>query len=810
MDNVKISWFWLSVLILCFSLYAHPSLGADKITSNQSLSGDQTIVSACGIFRLGFFKPSNSSNYYVGMWYNKVSVQTIVWVANRDTPVSDTTAAKLTISGGNLVLFNESQMPVWSTNLNSASSSSVEAVLLDSGNLVLRQDTSSEFLWQSFDHPTHTWLPGGKLKLDTRTKQPNYLTSWKNSENPAPGLFSLELDPKETTSYLILWNKSQQYWSSGRWNGQIFSEVPEMMGNRLYNTTFVSDSNESYFTYNMYNTSIMSRFVMDVSGKIKQFIWSEASEQWTLIWSQPRRQCEVYDLCGAFGSCDENSLTFCNCLTGFEPKLQNDWNLNDYSGGCQRKTQLQCESSNPSSGKNDRFLAMSNMKLPQHSQSVGVGNAGECETTCLSNCSCTAYAYDSNGCSIWSGDLLNLQQSSQDDSSGKTLYLKLAASEFSDSKGNKRIVIGIVVGAVVVVGVLLAIFVFPMLRRRRRKKATGLEGTLMVFGYRDLRNATKNFSEKLGRGGFGSVFKGTLPDSSVIAVKKLESVGQGEKQFRAEVITIGTVQHVNLVRLRGFCSEGTKKLLVYDYMPNSSLDSHLFRQKNPNVLDWELRYQIALGTARGLNYLHDKCRDCIIHCDIKPENILLDADFRPKVADFGMAKLVGRDFSRVLTNMRGTRGYLAPEWLSGLAITSKADVYSYGMMLFELVSGRRNSELSEDGQVKFFPALAANIVSQGGDVVSVLDPRLNGNADIEELTRMIKVASWCTQDEEAHRPAMGQVVQMLEGVLDVNLPPVPRALQIFVHNQQNRVFFTDSNSAQSQAISNISSSSSKS
>ncbi|KAI4322600.1 hypothetical protein L6164_022277 [Bauhinia variegata] len=812
MDNMKKPWFWLSVLILCFSLHTNLSLGADRITANQSLSGNQTIVSAGGVFKLGFFNTGNSSNFYIGMWYNQVSEQTIVWVANRDTPVSDTNSAKLTISGGNLVLFNESQMPIWTTNLSSTSSSSVEAVLLDTGNLVLRQGTGSDYFWQSFDNPTNTWLPGGKIKLDNKTKQPQYLTSWKNSENPAPGLFSLELDPKGTTSYLILWNKSEQYWTSGTWNGQIFSLVPEMRANYLYNFTFESNENESYFTYSMYNTSIISRFVMDISGQIKQLTWLEPSKQWTLFWSQPRRQCEVYGFCGSFGSCTENSMPFCNCLTGFEPKSQKDWNLNDFSGGCQRKTQLQCESSSPSNGKSDRFMAIPNMQLPKHSQSVGVGNAGECETTCLNNCSCAAYAYDSNGCSIWNGDLLNLQQLSQDDSSGETLYLKLAASEFSESKNKKGMVIGIAAGAAGAIGVLVAIFVFLMLRRRKRIIGTGrsVEGTLMAFGYRDLQNATKNFSEKLGGGGFGSVFKGTLPDSSVIGVKKLESISQGEKQFRTEVTTIGTVQHVNLVRLRGFCAEADRKLLVYDYMPNSSLDSHLFHERNSNALDWKLRYQIALGTARGLTYLHEKCRDCIVHCDIKPENILLDADFCPKVADFGLAKLIGRDFSRVLTTMRGTRGYLAPEWISGVAITAKADVYSYGMMLFEFVSGRRNSEPSEDGQTKFFPTWAANVVTQGGDVLSLLDPRLNGNADIEELIRIIKVASWCVQDDESHRPTMGQVVQILEGVLDVNLPPVPRSLQLFVENQENIVFFTDSSSTQiSQARSNVSTTSSQ-
>ncbi|TKY45476.1 G-type lectin S-receptor serine/threonine-protein kinase [Spatholobus suberectus] len=815
MDNMRNKpQFWLSLLITGFSF--HTSLAAlTTISANQSLSGDQTLVSQGGHFELGFFNEGNNSKHYIGMWYKKISMRTYVWVANRDNPVSDKNSAKLTILDGNLVLLDQSQNIVWSTNLSSPSSGSVVAVLLDSGNLILsnRPNASqSDAMWQSFDHPTDTWLPGGKIRLDNKTKKPQYLTSWKNNDDPATGLFSLELDPNGSNAYLILWNKSEQYWTSGAWDGHIFSLVPEMRLNYIYNFTFQSNENESYFTYSVYDSSIISRFVMHVSGQVRQLTWLDNAQQWNLFWSQPRQQCDVYAYCGGFGSCTENAMPYCNCLTGYEPKSQSDWNLTDYSGGCVRKTKFQCETPNSSNKDKDRFLPFLNMKLPNHSQSIGAGSDAECEAMCLSNCSCTAYAFDTSSCSIWNGNLLNLQQLTQGDSSGQTLFLRLAASEFHDPKGKNGTVIGIVAGAVGVIVVLLLVFVFVMLRRRQRHVGTGtsVEGSLMAFGYRDLQNVTKDFSEKLGGGGFGSVFKGALPDSSVIAVKKLESISQGEKQFRTEVSTIGTVQHVNLVRLRGFCSEGTKKLLVYDYMPNGSLDSKLFQEDSSKVLDWKVRYQIALGTARGLTYLHEKCRDCIIHCDVKPENILLDADFVPKVADFGLAKLVGRDFSRVLTTMRGTRGYLAPEWISGVAITAKADVYSYGMMLFEFVSGRRNSEASEDGQVRFFPTLAANMVHQGGNVLTLVDPRLEGNADIEEVTRVIKVAAWCVQDDETHRPSMGQVVQILEGFLDVTLPPVPRTLQAFVDNQENIVFFTDSSSTQSSQVkSNVSNASSQ-
>ncbi|OAY74779.1 G-type lectin S-receptor-like serine/threonine-protein kinase [Ananas comosus] len=257
---------------------------------------------------------------------------------------------------------------------------------------------------------------------------------------------------------------------------------------------------------------------------------------------------------------------------------------------------------------------------------------------------------------------------------------------------------------------------------------------------------------------------GTLRDSTLVAVKKLRGLRQGEKQFRAEVITVGMIQHINIVRLLGFCAEGTRRLLVC----------------------WNQRYRIAIGIARGLAYLHEKCKDFIIHCDIKPENILLDEQFCPRIADFGMAKLFTRDGSRVLTTMRGTIGYLAPEWISGLAITHKADVYSFGMMLFEIISGRRNTERSEDGTYVYFPTWAAAKIHEG-EVACLLDNKLKGEANSEELERACRVACWCIQELESSRPAMGLVVQMLEGVQEVNMPPIPTYLCNFVWDENGSI-----------------------
>ncbi|EEE60481.1 hypothetical protein OsJ_13758 [Oryza sativa Japonica Group] len=262
--------------------------------------------------------------------------------------------------------------------------------------------------------------------------------------------------------------------------------------------------------------------------------------------------------------------------------------------------------------------------------------------------------------------------------------------------------------------------------------------------------ATKNFSEKLGGGGFGSIFKGILSDSNTIAVKMLD---------------------------------GDIRMLVYEHMVNRSLDAHLFRNDG-TILNWSTRYQIAVGVAKGLSYLHESCHDCIIHCDIKPENILLDVSFVPKVADFGMAKLLGRDFSRVLTTMRGTVGYLVPEWISGVAITQKVDVYSYGMVT---VGNHIKECKSSADQTVYFPVQAARNLLKG-DVESLVDHQLQGDINMEEVERACKVACWCIQDEDFNRPTVGDVVQVLEGLVEPDMPQVTRLLESILGDVQEFKF----------------------
>ncbi|XP_056167628.1 G-type lectin S-receptor-like serine/threonine-protein kinase SD2-5 [Syzygium oleosum] len=269
----------------------------------------------------------------------------------------------------------------------------------------------------------------------------------------------------------------------------------------------------------------------------------------------------------------------------------------------------------------------------------------------------------------------------------------------------------------------------------------------ICFSYDDLSRATENFSSKIGKGGFGSVFKD-------LAVKKLEGIDQGLKEFRAEVRTIGCIHHVHLVKLKGFCAEGAHRLLVYEFMGKGSLDKWICKNSEASkILDWNTRFNIALGTAKGLAYLHEECEVKIVHCDIKPENVLLDDNFVAKVSDFGLAKLMSREESRVYTILRGTRGYLAPEWIRNNPISEKSDVYSYGLMLLEIIGGRKNYDPGESSEKAHFPSYACKMLEEGKPE-EILDSRLEFDQNDGRIVDAIKVALWCVQDKMYLRPPM--------------------------------------------------------
>ncbi|CAL5440347.1 unnamed protein product [Camellia sinensis] len=294
------------------------------------------------------------------------------------------------------------------------------------------------------------------------------------------------------------------------------------------------------------------------------------------------------------------------------------------------------------------------------------------------------------------------------------------------------------------------------------------------FTAQQLCSFTTNYATRLGLGGFGVVYKGQFPNGVKIAVKVLNrSLDRGaEEQFMAEVSTIGRTYHINLVRLYGFCYDSIMSALVYEYMENGSLDKHLF--SDTQAIEWVKLHEIAIGTAKGITYLHEECQQRIIHYDIKPGNVLLDANFFPKVADFGLAKLCNRDNTHVSSaGYRGTPGYSAPEFLlKNYPITQKCDVYSFGMLLFETVGRRRNTKVGADESMDWFPKHVWDEFEKGELGAMTLSCGIEED-NREKAERMAMVALWCVQDSPQERPPMSVVVKMLEGEVEVKAPPKP-------------------------------------
>ncbi|KQJ99097.1 G-type lectin S-receptor-like serine/threonine-protein kinase At2g19130 [Brachypodium distachyon] len=806
-------------LLLLSSLHTPSCSSAtanDTLTAGQALVVGDKLVSRNGKFALGFFqfKPASTtsksdnttspkySNWYLGIWFNKIPVFTLVWVANRDEPITEPKSLKLKISSdGNLVILDHAastKSVIWSTHIANRTQTSTSALLLNSGNLAIIEDrplSSNALLWQSFDYPGDVVLPGGKLGWNKVTGLNRKPTSKKSLIDPCIGSYSIELG----TSGIVLQrsNPLMVYWSwpSEKSSSELipvlksFLEIdPRTKG--LIHIEYVDNNEEEYYMYASPKNDTSSIFVsLDISGQIKLNIWSQAKQSWQTINAEPADPCTPPATCGPFTVCNGKAHPSCACMESFSVKSPHDWKFDDRTGGCIRDTPLHCTANGNTTSSTDMFHPIARVALPYRRKTMDAATTqNKCEEACLSSCSCTAYSYSNGRCSAWHGELLSVNlNDGVDNASEDVLYLRLAAKDFPSLRKNKRKpnIRFVTAASLISFGILMMMLILLLVIWRNKFKWCGsalydnqASGGIIVFRYTDLVHATKNFSEKLGAGGFGSVYKGALSDSTTIAVKRLDGIRQGEKQFRAEVSSIGLIQHINLVKLIGFCCEGDNRLLVYEHMLNGSLDAHLF-ESNAAVLNWNTRYQLALGVARGLSYLHQSCHECIIHCDIKPENILLDASFVPKVADFGLAAFVGRDFSRVKATFRGTAGYLAPEWLSGVAITPKVDVYSFGMVLLEIISGRRNSPgscSSNNNHVEYFPVLAISKL-QGGDVRSLMDPQLHfGDLNLEQAERACKVACWCIQDNESDRPTMGEVVRVLEGLQEIDMPPMPRLL----------------------------------
>ncbi|GLT45644.1 hypothetical protein SLA2020_194620 [Shorea laevis] len=767
---------------------------ADTITPSKSIKYPEAIMSNGSKFQLGFFSPANSTDLYVGIWYNGIDpIKGVIWVANRETPLKDSSGTLMISEDGNLVVLNGQKEVLWSSNIEKLAGYNTIAKLLDIGNLVLLDNTTGMNIWESFQQPSNVHMPTMKLGVNLRTGEKIQVTSWKSPSDPSVGNFSMGIEPFDIPQ-CFNWNNSQPYWRSGPWNGKVFVGVPTMHPDDF---RLEADKGEGtfYLSFPLRPDKNLLDLFMDPEGKLIQRFWTWADhwEDYSTVWSNAQNECEVYGKCGPFGSCDSQKQTICSCLSGFEPKNTKEWKRGIWTSGCVRSTTLQCHRTNSGKdvGKEDSFLKLEMMKMPDFARQWSADTEDECRNWCLNNCSCIAYAYDvSIGCMSWNVTLIDIQKFSI---GGMDLYIRLAYSEPEQKKDVKLIILITTVIVGTIIFCICTLFVRrwmvakgkawkekikQMLLGRRKTNTTKVKlQELPLFKFEELATATKNFdlANQLGQGGFGPVYRGTLENRQEIAVKRLSSAsGQGLEEFMNEVFVISKLQHRNLVRLLGCCVEREEKILVYKFMPNKSLDTYLFDSVRKEFLSWRKRFNIIEGISRGLLYLHRDSRLRIIHRDLKASNILLDEELNPKISDFGMARIFrGNEDEANTRRVVGTYGYMSPEYAMVGLFSEKSDVYSYGVLLLEIVSGRRNTSFGNDEETSSLLEYAWKLWNEE-NVLAMVDKVVCDPCHYGEILRCIHVGLLCVQEMAKDRPTMSTVISMLNSeIMDLPSPKQP-------------------------------------
>ncbi|KAG6673956.1 hypothetical protein I3842_15G017500 [Carya illinoinensis] len=718
----------------------HGQQGNSSISLGSSLSPNTNPywLSSLGQFAFGFYEKDD--DFAIGIWMVKIWQKTVVWTANRDNPPLPRNVTLLLTNDGRLVLEQEQGRKTALTySLQSASSAS-SASMLDTGNFVL-YDSSSTIIWRTFDTPTDTILPGQPLLMG------NELIPSISETNHSSGKFQLVMQgdgnlvqyPSDTPP-----KPDNAYWYSRTDhagnnvslnldpNGQLF--LLNSTGFNIMNLTGQRNPSHNFSLY---------RLTLDFEGILRLYSRSlnQNDDDWSIEWPPTSNNCDPIGLCVINAYCTlQEQKAVCTCPPGFDFLDQGQHNL-----GCKRNSStIGCTSKNGETV--DTLQELESVEWEDNPYSNLSFSKTECRDDCLKDCNCVAALFK--------------DQTGRQDNSGITIIkVSFGSSNTTQvSRGRKKQQgMGVLIGGFALFGfalIMLAFSTFLILKYHLwsykmvpYEVNEGLveDVSIRAFTYRELEVATNGFVEQLGKGSFGTVFKGALSN--------------GQRKIANEMRSVGRTNHRNPIRLLGYCHDGFNRLLVYEYMSNGTLSYYLFKsQIKPN---WEERIKISLNIARRILYLHEECETHIIHCDLNPNNILMDEHGCAKLADFGLAKLLMPDHSKTLTGIRGTRGYVAPEWHKNLPITVKADVYSFGVVFLVIICSRKNIDINAILVNWVYNCFKANEVSK-------LVPE---EVDQQSLERMIRIGLWCIEEDPATRLSIKKVVQMLEVTVDIPEPP---------------------------------------
>ncbi|KAM6580260.1 hypothetical protein CsatA_004034 [Cannabis sativa] len=637
--------------------------------------------------------------------------------------------------------------------------------------------------------------------FDLKLKEPRNISfnSWQGIGSPYGGAFTLGVDPNNTQQ-LMIWQRGLPYWRSGNWNGKNFSYFPNSYyddTNNIFKFDYISNEKESYFTYTTLTPYNNSYIEMNSTGGVSFYI------------AKP----------------DAASISYGSAC--------NDMSFG--SKGCIKQNHTACSSGEdyfymPRSGHMDSW------DYPEDFSLLGLDDCRAiCSKNCKCTAYMSATP-DGTGCSFSYGkyvaesfwETFYVRDSAYDAVDDTTKNATRVAPKKSEKKfkrntpapilkgGTPRkrknknmIVIPLVSIAVLTLACSVGYIIWKKFYSKGKGGSNGKQvcgdtekyihelGTSMaaidkgdgqnllhgkidpdlpLFSFCTIETATDFFSEanRLGQGGFGPVYKGVLDNGQEIAVKRLSvGSGQGQEEFKTEVVLISKVQHRNLVRLLGCCIKGVEKILIYEYLPNKSLDTFIFDETKRILLNWRMRVNIIEGIAQGLLYLHKYSRLKIIHRDLKCSNILLDNDMSPKISDFGTAKTFGDNESGANTcRIVGTYGYMSPEYAMDGLFSVKSDVFSFGVMMLEIISGKKCLGLYHPNQSINLVGYAWNLWKDGQSIELLLDAALAETCSTTELKRCVQIALLCVQESASDRPAMSEIVSMIGN--DVGILPGPK------------------------------------
>ena len=768
----------MAVMIIVLILFLNFCGLHAQISPNISLGSSFTagsnasLRSFSGDFAFGFY-PLRNGLYLVGIWFDRIPEKTLVWSANRNHPAEKGSSIQLTNAGALVLTYgNGSTLQIYNEAVASL------GTMEDDGNFVLKE-SSSRVLWQSFNFSTDTLLPGQALLQGQKL-----YSKAKGSSNYSTGNFMLEM---QSDGNLVL--SAYHFSDPGYWTTQTFADNLSLVFDESASLHLVNGTMDEFrpITKNISSQveDYYHRATVEYHGNFQQYIYHKRNGSgWKRVWRAGNDPCFVTSICGINGMCtsSDNETVSCSCLPGYIPL-----DPSDVSKGCYQENVVNyC--TDPSM-RNFSMMVIEDADFPPDDYEGDLGevrdvNVEGCKKALMDDCYTLAASWMNSTCIKKRMPLLNARKSAS--TKGRVAFIKVANKKSEmPSLATKRknfdtrvlLEIGLMISASL--AFLFGVFAlyYHLLKRKQSPNAKTIGINFREFTIQELREATNGFSKVLGRGASGRVYSGSLTSEDAkidIAVKELtKATEKSEKEFRTELKVIGRTHHRNLVRLLGFCVENDQPLLVYELMPNGTLSYFLFKEGERPT--WLQRSEMALEVASGLHYLHEECEAQIIHCDIKPDNVLLDVNYTAKIADFGLSKLLNKQQTRTDTNARGTYGYMAPEWLKVAPITAKVDVYSFGVMLLEIICARRHIERSrvEEESDKDDLLLSNWVLSCviSGKLEMVVGHEPEVLSDFKRFERMALVGLWCINPDPILRPSMKKVTQMLEGTMEVGIPP---------------------------------------